>query len=846
MGGVVYADTNKALNGYYTYNFTTSEWDFARPLSDTLAGLSVVSIDDNEISALASPGVNPAGVKAFYLDLDDWENTGPVTIRIDGAAAIPVVDVTGGEFLPGVATGRLFLSNEGSSLRMIVGGDFMAAVTAAIDAAIRAEAAAASLSLPTIQPGDERKQLYVKSDLSGYELDKPARGGGELFKTIPDMLADDNEVIGYEGSGAEVEVAAGYRFQAGGFWYEIAPSGASDNHLTTAGGLKLYVIATHGQYCASAFGVAGNGSANDTARMQRAVDATSTSFAASRLLIDKLGTYLLDQLILKTKCILVGADRDGVVLKYSGAALTPIPAYPGIAVAVQLYKAFLRTSTAGQNGQWTEGTGVENLTIDWSNAPAGGNAGTLLWLGNARNAEAKRLRFINCLPSDYNIVSSAGRGAALFMSYVEGGIVEGCKFTDAASYEELGIRYHNKDITVRKNHFAGKGPWRHNIEVAAVRDLSGILAWPKGILIEDNLLELHGSKQDVLSSHDGGDVVFRNNRVVVMSDLVDTSQSGFRSLVKRFDNEDGVVEGSLLVDGNSFDFRTVPGSVKRAFECVRIWAGNVTVVNNLFRGRTDGFDNSLQDTGFYPWVGAGDNHYNPRNVIVANNQFELYEYSANYTFQVIKMTGNGVAAFGNTLNVKVPTAVTTNGPVFIDLHGANAGAGDNPPADGLGGGKATSVIGNTSFSTAPNAILTHINMRGNTGQAQYVAMGNPSNCAVSLLGTSPYLSQTTGDEMRVAIGNIGAGIGAQQYRYHTFTWNPASINAGTQTSVDVPIAGVTAGDDVSASFSLDLQFCTLTAYVYSAGNVRVVLTNTSASAKDLASGTVTLRVKNRL
>lgn len=245
LGGVVYADPDTALNGYYTYNFTTSEWDFARPLSDTLAGLSVVSVDDNEISAAASPGVNPAGVKAFYLDLDDWENTGPVTIRIDGAAAIPVVDVTGGEFLPGFATGRLFLSNEGSSLRMIVGGDYMAAVTAAIDAAIRAEAAAAGLNLPTIQPGDERKQLYVKPDLSGYELDKPARGGGDLFKTVSDMHADDNVVIGYEGSGAEVEVSDGDIISAGAqdgqsFPYGVRASGAVDNTDITTGGVKLF------------------------------------------------------------------------------------------------------------------------------------------------------------------------------------------------------------------------------------------------------------------------------------------------------------------------------------------------------------------------------------------------------------------------------------------------------------------------------------------------------------------------------------------------------------------------------------------------------------------------------
>lgn len=64
------------------------------------------------------------------------------------------------------------------------------------------------------------------------------------YKTVSDLLADDglgDMGMGYAGSGANVIVSSGDIITAQGFRYEVAASGASDNNVVTAGGVKLYV-----------------------------------------------------------------------------------------------------------------------------------------------------------------------------------------------------------------------------------------------------------------------------------------------------------------------------------------------------------------------------------------------------------------------------------------------------------------------------------------------------------------------------------------------------------------------------------------------------------------------------
>lgn len=74
------------------------------------------------------------------------------------------------------------------------------------------------------------------------------------------------------------------------------------------------------------------------------------------------------------------------------------------------------------------------------------------------------------------------------------------------------------------------------------------------------------------------------------------------------------------------------------------------------------------------------------------------------------------------------------------------------------------------------------------------------------------------------------------------TFNPANNADGVGETTTVTVTGAVLGDFAQASFSLDLQGYTLSAYVSAADTVSVRFQNESGGALDLASGTLRARV----
>jgi hypothetical protein len=77
------------------------------------------------------------------------------------------------------------------------------------------------------------------------------------------------------------------------------------------------------------------------------------------------------------------------------------------------------------------------------------------------------------------------------------------------------------------------------------------------------------------------------------------------------------------------------------------------------------------------------------------------------------------------------------------------------------------------------------------------------------------------------------------------TYNPPNIVSGSSISTTVTVAGAALGNYVTASFSLDLQGLTLSAYVSAPNTVTVIFANNTGGAIDLASGTLTVWVRTK-
>ena len=76
------------------------------------------------------------------------------------------------------------------------------------------------------------------------------------------------------------------------------------------------------------------------------------------------------------------------------------------------------------------------------------------------------------------------------------------------------------------------------------------------------------------------------------------------------------------------------------------------------------------------------------------------------------------------------------------------------------------------------------------------------------------------------------------------TWDPPSIAAGSSTATSVAVTGALVTDIVEATFStISTNNIVISAHVQSTGSVRVVLSNPTGGAIDLASGTLVVNVR---
>lgn len=155
------------------------------------------------------------------------------------------------------------------------------------------------------QSADEAAGSASQADDAAQRAEDAASSFTEIgtnFKTVPILLANDGtgaRGLGYAGSGAAIIVAPGDIVTAQGFRYEVAAGGASDQHVVTAGGVKLYVLPNGDRMYAAAFGLIGDDS-DETAQLLKLFSAG----AGYEIRMGRAQTYR------STDTLLVAANTD--------------------------------------------------------------------------------------------------------------------------------------------------------------------------------------------------------------------------------------------------------------------------------------------------------------------------------------------------------------------------------------------------------------------------------------------------------------------------------------------------------------------------------------------------------
>lgn len=233
------------------------------------------------------------------------------------------------------------------------------------------------LRLPPLSPND---QWGGKLNDNFQAIDDFAGGvdtrNAKILDTVALLLADTT--LSYLAGADKVAVTAGQYIQtrSEGFAYQVAASGATNQHVTTAGGVKLYVLPGASGYNVKAFGAVGDGVADDTAEIQAAIDAAFS--AGGGTVHIPTGTYLVSSIVKNwtgavTVNIRGAGKRATKLLKKTGTTTPVLDFSSGVGILetyseiADLWVQGIGDTDAGLRvtdwGRWT----IKNVQIDTCN-----------------------------------------------------------------------------------------------------------------------------------------------------------------------------------------------------------------------------------------------------------------------------------------------------------------------------------------------------------------------------------------------------------------------------------------------------------------------------------------------
>lgn len=201
-------------------------------------------------------------------------------------------------------------------------------------------------------------------------------------------------------------------------------------------------------------------------------------------------------------------------------------------------------------------------------------------------------------------------------------------------------------------------------------------------------------------------------------------------------------------------------------------------------------------------------------------------------------TGNGIV--GNNVRNNTKSGIAVSSSIDILVSGNNVldnGSGDTA------GYQCALRFDDTALVPASTGVVIGNILSGSVEGIKTFASSTLTIIGNDVTGNSANAINITTSTTDYTMGN--RGFDAMQVYNGSATYDPASLADGAGATTTVTVTGAALGDFAEASFSLDLQGITLTAWVSAANTVSVRFQNESGGILDLASGTLRARVRKQ-
>lgn len=602
------------------------------------------------------------------------------------------------------------------------------------------------------------------------------------------------------------------------------------------------------------YGAKGDGTTNDTAAIQRAIDAANG--AGGGVVFFPAGVYLVS-IISAVRALTIYA---GVILRGAGRDLSTVVLDDGQGNYVELVGG-ATTSTD------LSGCGLEDLAVDQNTA------------GNPVSAISD--------------LTTNGKARRIFSVFAGQRIaVRRCRFADIDSIQTIVANGSDvADVEIVDNIFDGVGG-------AVAHDHSTIYTHATGVKITGNrfsagsvglagaltAIETHGSAQVVRDNYVYGyqtgsnitGVSVASIGIVVSGNIFARVLAGIRLWSFAYTgNDSGYGMENVVVSDNTItlDRDAWPGHVAGTGIGLKALADlatrNVRITDNTIRLLSHDADGSTSDTvgcGIL-WWRSDDSIVDEQLVITGNTidgaiasgircsgAFQRLAIESN----VVRNPGLGLAAFDDAFRAGVfiggafTDSVVRNNVIVDDQDTATIAHGVNGALTSASGvvvadnelrvASGVSVPPFTPTSTAGCAVLLRQRMAAYTAPVYATVAGS----TIEDLATGDLYVQTATPagatwvkQFRGGQLTINGGTTIKKHLSATASWNPPSVADGATTSTTVTVTGAVAGDTVAVGFNVVVPAgALLVGAVTAANTVTVTLFNKTGSTLDLGSGTV--------